>query len=99
MEPRDREPDQPEAWEFLPGGDAFVTRRVKAVGTHWKLWRPRGRNRLHRRLLSILAPKAVVEAAQAAAADSVGARSNRWGPGSHSVTPVDTSTGTPHVGL
>ena len=31
--------DQPEGWEFLPSGDAFVTRRVKAAGVYWKLWR------------------------------------------------------------
>jgi hypothetical protein len=69
--------DQPEGWEFLPSGDAFVTRRVKAAGVYWKLWRPRGRNRPHRRLLGLLAPAAVIEAAQAEAASSEAARSGR----------------------
>jgi hypothetical protein len=32
----------PESWDFLPSGDAFVTRRVKATGTFWMAWRPRG---------------------------------------------------------
>ena len=64
-------------WEFLPSGDAFVTRRVKAAGVYWKLWRPRGRNRPHRRLLGLLAPAAVIEAAQAEAASSEAARSGR----------------------
>jgi hypothetical protein len=69
--------DQPEEWEFLPSGDAFVTRRVKAAGVYWKLWRPRGRNRPHRRLLGLLAPAAAIEAAQAEAASSEAARSGR----------------------
>jgi hypothetical protein len=27
--------DLPEGWEFLPTGDTFVTRRVKAAGVYW----------------------------------------------------------------
>jgi hypothetical protein len=69
--------DQPEGWEFLPSGDAFVTRRVKAAGVYWKLWRSRGRNRPHRRLLGLLVPAAAIEAAQAEAASSEAARSGR----------------------
>jgi hypothetical protein len=69
--------DQPEGWEFLPSGDAFVTRRVKAAGVYWKLWRPRGRNRPHRRPLGLLAPAAVIEAAHAEAVSSEAARSGR----------------------
>ena len=26
--------EQPQGWDFLPTGDAFVTRRVKAVGVY-----------------------------------------------------------------
>lgn len=58
----------PEAWDFLPSGDAFVTRRVKAKGTYWVAWRPRGRNRLHRRRLGLWAPKESIEEARAEAA-------------------------------
>lgn len=47
---------EPEGWEFLPSGDAFITRRVKAAGVYWLLWRPRDRNHRHRRLLGIIAP-------------------------------------------
>jgi hypothetical protein len=68
---------QPDGWEFLPSGDAFVTRRVKAAGTYWKLWRPRGRNRPHRRLLGLLAPKTAIEAALAEAASTEATRSGR----------------------
>ena len=39
----------PDDWDFLPSGDAFVTRRVKAAGRFWVAWRPRGRNRPHSR--------------------------------------------------
>jgi len=35
----------PDDWHFLPSGDAFLTRTVKAVGVYWVAWRPRGRNR------------------------------------------------------
>lgn len=31
---------QPEGWDFLPSGDAFVTRRAKTGGACRKLWRP-----------------------------------------------------------
>ena len=30
----------PEDWDFLPSGDAFVARRVKAAGIFWVAWRP-----------------------------------------------------------
>ncbi|HZD23274.1 MAG TPA: DUF2293 domain-containing protein [Acidimicrobiia bacterium] len=58
----------PEDWDFLRSGDAFVTRRVKAAGTFWEAWRPRGRNRPHRRKLGLWAPKAAIEQAWADAA-------------------------------
>lgn len=57
----------PEGWEFLPSGDAYVTRTVKAAGVYWVAWRPRGRNRRHRRRLGLWAPKAAIEQAQARA--------------------------------
>ena len=57
----------PDDWEFLPSGDTFVTRRVKAAGTFWA-WRPRGRNRSHRRRLGLWAPKETIESAEAEAA-------------------------------
>jgi len=57
----------PDEWEFLPSGNAFVTRRVKAAGTYWVAWRPRGRNRRHRRRLGLWAPKEAIEGAVAEA--------------------------------
>jgi hypothetical protein len=54
---------QPDDWDFLPAGDAFVTRRVKAAGIYWVLFRPRGR-REHRRQLGLLAPAEVIAAAR-----------------------------------
>jgi hypothetical protein len=57
----------PKDWDFLPSGDAFVTRRVKAAGTSWVAWRPRGSNRPHRRRLGLWAPKAAIEEAWAEA--------------------------------
>jgi hypothetical protein len=55
----------PTGWEFLPTGDAFVTRRVKASGTYWIVWRPRGSNRPHRRKLGLFAPTAAINDARA----------------------------------
>jgi uncharacterized protein DUF2293 len=57
----------PEGWEFLPSGDAFITRTVKAAGVYWVAWRPRGRNRPHRRKLGLWAPTDAIEKARAAA--------------------------------
>jgi hypothetical protein len=34
--------DQPDGWDVLPAGDAFVTRQVKAAGDYWVLFRPEG---------------------------------------------------------
>lgn len=67
----------PESWDFLPSGDAFVTRRVKAKGTYWVAWRPRGRNRPHRRRLGLWAPKAAIEEAQAEAVATEEKRAKR----------------------
>lgn len=57
----------PDGWEFLPSGDAFVTRRVKAAGTYWVAWRPRGKNRPHRRRLGLYAPSDTISEARAEA--------------------------------
>lgn len=57
----------PGDWQFLPSGDAFVTRTVKAAGVYWLAWRPRGRNRPHRRKLGLWAPQEAIEQARAAA--------------------------------
>ena len=67
----------PDGWEFLAAGDAFVTRRVKAAGTYWVAWRPRGRNRQHRRRLGLWAPREVIEAAEAQAAATEEQRAKR----------------------
>lgn len=67
----------PDDWEFLPSGDAFVTRRVKAAGRFWVAWRPRGRNRQHRRRLGLWAPKETIDAAEAEAAATEEQRSKR----------------------
>jgi hypothetical protein len=67
----------PDDWDFLPSGDAFVTRRVKAAGTYWVAWRPRGRNRAHRRRLGLWAPKAVIGEAWAQAGATEQQRARR----------------------
>jgi hypothetical protein len=54
----------PADWEFLPSGDAFLTRTVKASDTYWVSWQPRSRQRQHRRLLGLWAPSQVIAAAQ-----------------------------------
>jgi hypothetical protein len=54
---------QPDGWSFLPAGDAFLTRRVKAAGEYWVLFRPKGR-REHRRQLGLLAPADAIASAQ-----------------------------------
>lgn len=64
----------PAGWEFLPSGDAFVTRRVKAAGSYWVAWRPRGRNRPHRRLLGLWAPAAAIAQARAVAEETAARR-------------------------
>ena len=58
--------DQPDGWDVLPAGDAFVTRQVKAAGDYWVLFRPKGRGQ-HRRQLGLLAPIEAITAARAAA--------------------------------
>ena len=64
---------QPEGWDFLPAGDAFVTRRVKAAGVYWVLFRPKGR-REHRRQLGLLAPAGSIASALVAAETTASSR-------------------------
>ena len=54
----------PDGWEFLPASDTFVTRKVKSAGVYWTAWRPRGRNRPHRRKLGLFAPIAAIARAR-----------------------------------
>lgn len=60
----------PEDWEFLPRGDAFVTRTVKAGGRYWLCWQPRGQHRAHRQLQGLWAPADVIQAAKQRAKDT-----------------------------
>jgi hypothetical protein len=64
----------PDDWEFLPSGDAFITRTVKAAGSYWLCWQPRGRHREHRRLLGLWAPAAAIRAAEERAQQTAGKR-------------------------
>jgi hypothetical protein len=72
--PEHGELETPQDWEFLAAGDAFVTRTVKTSGAYWLAWKPRGKNRPHRRLLRLWAPKSAVEAARAQAASTTETR-------------------------
>jgi len=67
----------PDDWDFLAAGDAFVTRTVKAAGTYWVAWRPRGRNRQHRRRLGLWAPRVAIEQARAKAGATETERARR----------------------
>ena len=64
----------PDGWEFLPSGDAFVTRQVSAAGRYWLAWKPRGRGRGHRRRIGVWAPTEAIIAAGAQAEQTVQAR-------------------------
>lgn len=64
----------PDGWEFLPSGDAFLTRTVKAAGSYWLSWQPRSQHRHHRRLLGIWAPSQVIAAAQVRAEETAARR-------------------------
>lgn len=74
----------PEGWEFLPTGQAFVTRTVKVAGVFWLAWAPRSRTRQHRRLLGLWAPEATIQSAEQAAADTATARALRREAGARS---------------
>ena len=67
----------PIGWEFLSSGDSFVTRRVKAGGQYWVAWLPRTRNRPHRRLVGLWAPKATIDEARVAAEQSAAVRAKK----------------------
>lgn len=76
----------PDGWEYLPVGDAFLTRAGKAGEVYWPAWKPRSRNRAHRRLIGLWAPadairlveqKAAATASRRAATRLVGARSRQ----------------------
>jgi hypothetical protein len=67
----------PANWEFLPRGQAFVSRTVKAGDVFWLAWAPRSRTRQHRRLLGLWAPSATIASALRSAADTVAAREAR----------------------
>ena len=71
----------PEDWDLLPAGDAFVTRTVKAAGVYWTAWKPRTRQRPHRRIIGVWAPRSTIEAARAAAeaTDETRARQRKQG--------------------
>ncbi|QDS87661.1 hypothetical protein EC9_18400 [Rosistilla ulvae] len=47
----------PEGWELLPPGDAGLTRRVKAAGTHWVVQEKKGRKMFSR---GVWAPAATI---------------------------------------
>ena len=64
---------QPDGWDLLPAGDAFLTRQVKGAGDYWVVFRPKGRGQ-HRRLLGLLAPIEAIAAAREAGAITVARR-------------------------
>jgi hypothetical protein len=67
----------PAGWEFLPSGDAFVTKRVKAAGVYWIVWRPRGKNRPHRRKLGVFAPARAISQARSEAEETAERRAQQ----------------------
>lgn len=74
----------PEGWEFLPTGQAFVTRTVKAGGVFWVAWAPRSRTRRHRRLLGLWAPGVAIASAHFAAEATRTVRESRRDAGARS---------------
>jgi hypothetical protein len=74
----------PDDWDFLPAGDAFLTRTVKAAGTYWVAWRPRGRTRPHRRRLGLWAPRSAIEGAREEASATETERARRRAQGARS---------------
>lgn len=69
--------DIPEDWEFLPQGDPYLTRTVKAAGAWWHAWLPRTRRRPHRRSIGLWAPAAAIKAAHEKAAATADVRARR----------------------
>ena len=74
----------PPGWVFLPTGQAFVTRTVKAAGVFWLAWQPRSRSRQHRRLIGLVAPEAMIRLAEQAAVHTETARALRRESGARS---------------
>jgi hypothetical protein len=72
--PEHGEIEVPDDWDFVPSGDAFVTRTVKAAGVYWLSWDPRSRSRPHRRLRGLWAPNEAIAAAQAKAEETAAKR-------------------------
>jgi hypothetical protein len=64
----------PAGWDFLPSGDAFLTRTVKAAGSYWLSWQPRSRQRQHRRLLGLWAPSQAIATAVTRAEETAARR-------------------------
>jgi len=74
----------PDDWDFLPTGNAFVTRTVKAAGAFWLAWAPRSRSQQHRRLQGLWAPTPVIENAWRLEGETAAARAVRREAGSRS---------------
>jgi hypothetical protein len=74
----------PMGWEFLPSGDAFLTRTVKATGAYWLSWQPRSRQRQHRRILGLWAPSQVIAEAQLRAEETAARRASKRALGAQS---------------
>jgi hypothetical protein len=74
----------PAGWDFLPSGDAFLTRTVKAAGTYWLSWQPRGQSRQHRRLLGLWAPSQAIAAALMRAEETAARRAAKRALGAQS---------------
>jgi hypothetical protein len=56
----------PEGWEFLPRGDAFITRHAK-MGPHWVLKGKYNKKGGYRPVVGVFAPTVAIEAARATA--------------------------------
>jgi len=82
--PEQGELEVPAEWEFLPTGDAFLTRTVKSAGVYWLSWQPRGRNRQHRRLLGLWAPSDAIAAAHKQADETAERRAAKRAQGTKS---------------
>jgi len=74
----------PAGWDFLPSGDAFLTRTVKAAGTYWLSWQPRTQHRQHRRLLGLWAPSQAIAAALMRAEETAARRAAKRALGAQS---------------
>ena len=74
----------PTDWEFLPAGDAFLSRTVKAAGSYWLSWQPRSQHRQHRRLLGLWAPSEVIAEAQLRAEETSTRRAAKRASGAQS---------------